>query len=309
MLSALGLLDESMLLAHAAGASAEDVKLIAASGAKISCTPGCELQQGLGAPAAWVHEEWHGSVSIGVDSHSVVRGGMQEQMRLVLQYARGMRTVGILENGGFPARVAPTVEDVFNMATVDGAKAIGMGGEVGRLKVGYKADVVVWETESPSMVCAGAEDALAAVVGFAGVRDVEYVLVDGVSRKEEGRLVACRRETVMLGQEQHREKSTAAEESEAGATDKPPSDGVGDSLANVVKDRVSKGDRNRDPQPELDPDRFPPGAQLAWSDVARELQRSRKDIEARMQAVGFDAATAREGFMAAFMLDKSVLVE
>lgn len=79
-----------MLLAHATGASTKDVKLVAQSGVHVSCALGCKLQQGLGAPVAWAHEEWRRKVSLGVDSRSVVRGGMEEQMRLALQYARGL---------------------------------------------------------------------------------------------------------------------------------------------------------------------------------------------------------------------------
>ncbi|MCJ1245271.1 hypothetical protein MMC30_002474 [Trapelia coarctata] len=306
-LSALGLLDGQTLLAHAAGASAEDATLVAQSGAHVSCTPACELQQGLGAPAAWAHPEWRGKVSLGVDSHSVVRGGMAEQMRLALQYARGTRTVSLLHHGGFPAQVRPTVEEVFNMATVDGATAIGMGAEVGRLQVGFRADVVVWGTESPGMVCAGAEDALAAVVGFAGVRDVECVLVDGAVRKEGGRLVACRRERVVLGNELHHQGSSAPAGLHGdGRPGKTPRDGVVDGLADGTDSLVlhgeARGDRYYQPVPET-------GVRLEWADVAREVQRSRREIAARMQAGRFDAARAREEFMAAFLLDRSVLVD
>lgn len=67
-----------------------------------------------------------------------------------------------------------------------GARAAGLGDQVGSLKVGKKADIVVWEGRSPAMVCAAQEDPVQAVVLYGSVGDIEMVVVDGVVRKERG---------------------------------------------------------------------------------------------------------------------------
>jgi cytosine/adenosine deaminase-related metal-dependent hydrolase len=64
-----------------------------------------------------------------------------------------------------------------------------MGDDIGSIEVGKLADIVVFNGTSPNMVCAAEEDPLAAVVLHANVGDVEMVIVDGVVRKEAGRLV------------------------------------------------------------------------------------------------------------------------
>ncbi|PWY70908.1 composite domain of metallo-dependent hydrolase [Aspergillus heteromorphus CBS 117.55] len=72
-----------------------------------------------------------------------------------------------------------SVRDVFRLATMQGARAIGMEESVGSVEVGKRADLVVFDAWSPGMVCAGGRDPVAAVVLHSLVRDVVGVFVDG----------------------------------------------------------------------------------------------------------------------------------
>jgi hypothetical protein len=84
--------------------------------------------------------------------------------------------------------VNKTVEETFNLGTIQGARAIGRENELGSLKVGKKADILIWDATSPAMVCAAEEDPVAAVVLHSSPADLETVIVDGVIRKEGGKL-------------------------------------------------------------------------------------------------------------------------
>jgi cytosine/adenosine deaminase-related metal-dependent hydrolase len=53
---------------------------------------------------------------------------------------------------------------------------------------GKKADVVVFDAGTPSMLCATEQDPVVAVLRFSDVRDIDMVMVDGVIRKEGGKL-------------------------------------------------------------------------------------------------------------------------
>ncbi|KAH7051178.1 hypothetical protein B0J12DRAFT_662291 [Macrophomina phaseolina] len=88
-----------------------------------------------------------------------------------------------------PRRVWRRVEEAFSLGTVKGARALGLERKVGRLREGMKAGVVVWEGRSPGMVCAAQEDAVAAVVLHSSPQHIDVVIVDGVVRKREGRIV------------------------------------------------------------------------------------------------------------------------
>lgn len=59
--------------------------------------------------------------------------------------------------------------------------------DIGVLQVGAKADIVVWNGDSPNML--GWTNPIAAVMLHANVGDVQHVLVDGQWRKRDFKLV------------------------------------------------------------------------------------------------------------------------
>ncbi|KAK2607997.1 hypothetical protein N8I77_006635 [Diaporthe amygdali] len=188
ILGAAGLLGPDVLLSHAAALGPDDVAALAGAGAAVSSTPNTELQMGIDPVALWRGVYEGGVGSLGVDCHTWGTSYMPAQMTLALQGRRLERAQEVGREGRWVRRAEGTVAEVFNLGTVCGAKAVGMAGSVGRLKVGYKADVVVFDGLSPGMAVAAQEDPIAAVVLHSSIRDVEMVIVDGVVRKEGGRL-------------------------------------------------------------------------------------------------------------------------
>lgn len=188
ILGAAGLLGPDVLLSHAPGLADEDVATLAAAGASVSSTPNTELQMGM-TPVALQRGVYAGRVgSLGVDCHTWGTSYMPTQMTLALQARRLGRAEEVGREGRWVRRVEGTVEEVFNLGTVCGARAVGMAESIGRLVVGFKADVVVFDGLSPGMAAAAQQDPVAAVVLHSSIRDVEVVIVDGVVRKEGGRL-------------------------------------------------------------------------------------------------------------------------
>ncbi|KAJ7490933.1 hypothetical protein FB451DRAFT_1514119 [Mycena latifolia] len=163
LLSSYGLLKDDVLFSHANGAIPEDAVQLAAANAHVSATPDTELQMRSGLPSV---------ASLGVDCHSNNSGDILTQMRLALQ-----------------STMANTVEEAYNLGTIMGARAVGMGSEIGSIAVGKLADLVIFDGESPSMVCAAEHDPVAAIVLHASVRDIDTVIVDGQIRKAGGKLV------------------------------------------------------------------------------------------------------------------------
>ena len=81
-----------------------------------------------------------------------------------------------------------TARQLLQMATLDGAHVAGLEGRTGSLTPGKQADVVVIDAKALNV--APVIDPVAAVVLSADVSNVKTVLVDGVVRKRDGRLLA-----------------------------------------------------------------------------------------------------------------------
>jgi cytosine/adenosine deaminase-related metal-dependent hydrolase len=82
-------------------------------------------------------------------------------------------------------------EEVFQLATVNGAKALGLPGSVGALRVGGVADIVLLRADKVGGVdqTDGAATVLDRLVYRASSSDVDVVIVGGRTVVEEGRLV------------------------------------------------------------------------------------------------------------------------
>jgi cytosine/adenosine deaminase-related metal-dependent hydrolase len=122
-------------------------------------------------------------------------------MRLALQLARHSTNQPLLDAGKFPANLKGSTEQVFNLGTVQGARAVHMD-QTGSLAEGKLADIVIFDASSPSMICAAEQDPVVAVVRHSSIRDIETVIIDGIVRKEAGRLLPIKAKSeIALGGE------------------------------------------------------------------------------------------------------------
>ena len=83
----------------------------------------------------------------------------------------------------------------FRLATIDGARALGLDCEVGSLEVGKRADVVVVRIDRPHVEPGG--DVYSRLVYGCTARDVVHVLVDGEHIVEDGAHTRLDREKVL----------------------------------------------------------------------------------------------------------------
>ncbi|KAJ7844888.1 hypothetical protein B0H14DRAFT_3109086 [Mycena olivaceomarginata] len=140
----------------------EDPVQLAAANGHISSTPEVELQMGIGTPVCF-RLDLHEIASLGAECHSNNSGNILSQMRAFIEAGKIPRDIG-----------SHTVEAAYNLGTIKGARAVGMGGEIGSI--------------APRDGCAAQHDPVAAIVLHASVRDIDTVIVDG--RKTGGKLIA-----------------------------------------------------------------------------------------------------------------------
>ena len=124
--------------------------------------------------------------SLGIDCHSVCSSYIPTQMMLSLQWQRARRHEDFERQGKWAKTVGYSVADVYNLGTIQGARGIGMEKEIGSLEVGKKADIAIFDCQTPGMAVAADRDPVAAIVLHSTVRDVVMVIIDGVLRKKSG---------------------------------------------------------------------------------------------------------------------------
>ncbi|KAL9057147.1 MAG: hypothetical protein Q9162_002475 [Coniocarpon cinnabarinum] len=200
-----GLLDPKMptILSHANNLDAGAVSDLRQYNVWISNTPTSELQMGMvkvenPMPVALSDPALAPYSSIGIDCHSMASAFMPSQLRELMQATRIHRHHEIYKQGKWYRALDgstrtgegfPTTEQAFNVATLGGARATGLADRIGRIKEGFAADLVIWDCLSPSMLAAAEQDPLAAIIFHSSIRDISGVLVDGIVRKWDGRLL------------------------------------------------------------------------------------------------------------------------
>ncbi|KAF2097796.1 amidohydrolase [Rhizodiscina lignyota] len=182
-----GVLGPDYVLSHADFPKEGDAEKLAKSGASVSTTTNTELQ--MGWPPVALEAEFYDHASLGIDCHSWGSASIVTQMNQLLQWKRCDRGKELDKEGKWGRSVGPSVEQVFNLGTIGGAKAVGIPDQIGKLKAGMKADILIFDGTSPAMLAAAEEDPVAAIVLHSSVRDIGSVIVDGVIRKEGGKML------------------------------------------------------------------------------------------------------------------------
>ncbi|RAL01340.1 Metallo-dependent hydrolase [Aspergillus ibericus CBS 121593] len=188
LLDNYGLLGPDILFSHATHLTTTDAEKLSKAKSWISSTPGSELQMAHGYPVCF-QEGCSDISSLGIDCHSSSSSDMATHMRLALQSERARRNEEVLATGKTPRSLSLSVQDVFRLGTIQGARALRMEDKLGSIEVGKLADLVIFDGRSPGMICASEQYPVAAIVLHSSVRDIDTVIVDGQIRKRDGKLV------------------------------------------------------------------------------------------------------------------------
>jgi cytosine/adenosine deaminase-related metal-dependent hydrolase len=111
---------------------------------------------------------------------------MFAEMRGTLEAERGLRNQLALDRGDQVTDLVPTTADVVRMATIEGARTLGMEDRIGSLTPGKQADIVLLRVDLPNL---GPVNNLPAAITLADSENVDTVLVAGRVIKAAGRLV------------------------------------------------------------------------------------------------------------------------
>ncbi len=167
-LDKLGILDTNFIAAHSVLVDDEDIDILKKRGVKVSHNIGANAKGAKGvAPILKMREE---GIDIGFGSDGPMSGN-------TIDIITQMNLVGKIHKLFSNDRsVLPSIE-LVEMATIGGAKVLGLEKEIGSIEKGKKADLVLLETQSVNMQ--PIYDYYAAIVYSANPSNVDTVLVDG----------------------------------------------------------------------------------------------------------------------------------
>jgi cytosine/adenosine deaminase-related metal-dependent hydrolase len=188
----VGLLGPQSVMVHMVWLSAEEIEKIAATGTHVSHNPSsnCKLASGISNVPLMLKKGVN--VALGCD------GGPSNN---AYDLIREMKLAAILHKAVAHDPLIMSAETVLEMATINGARALGLEHEIGSLEVGKKADLVVLDfnrlhtTPSPNP--------LSTLVYAATGGEVDTVVVDGRVVVSGGELLTMNAEEVMAQARKH----------------------------------------------------------------------------------------------------------
>ncbi|WP_307784032.1 amidohydrolase family protein [Streptomyces spinoverrucosus] len=121
-----------------------------------------------------------------VDVVSGVGGSLFAEMRGTLEAERGWQNHLALTRGEWPGELALTTRDVVRMATLEGARTLGMEDRIGSLTPGKQADIVLLKVDTPNLSLI---NHLPAAVTLSDSENVHTVFVAGLPVKVAGRML------------------------------------------------------------------------------------------------------------------------
>jgi len=142
-LEKLGVLGPDMVMIHMGWASPREIHLAQKHGFKISYTPSTGQRLGMGDSDYGHFPEMSAlGITVSLSCNSAMSSNYLDMVRLMNLGAGSMRSKRL------NAFIFPP-EDMIEMATLNGAIAVGMQADIGSIEVGKKADLALFDTRRP----------------------------------------------------------------------------------------------------------------------------------------------------------------
>ncbi len=163
-----GLFDVPAIAAHCVQVTEQDLDILKEKGVSVVTNPASNMKLGNGFAPIPAMLERGINVCLGTDGAASNNSlNLFEELRLLTLIHKGVgRTPQCISAG-----------DGFRIATINGAKALGMETEIGSIEQGKKADLAILNLNTPSLN--PRNDLLAALSYSANGSEVETVIIDG----------------------------------------------------------------------------------------------------------------------------------
>jgi len=192
-LESIGVLSERCLAAHAAWLTINEVKALARNKCSVATCPVSNMKLATGGVAPLPEMFTHGvNVSLGTDGSTTNNG---------LDLLAEMKTLALIQKC---YRWDPTVlpaQQVLDIATLGGAKALGMANAIGSIEEGKKADLVILDGKAPNLRPMRPDNLVSNIVYSGNSSNVKTVICDGNVVMRDRKILTMDESMVVAGSE------------------------------------------------------------------------------------------------------------
>jgi 5-methylthioadenosine/S-adenosylhomocysteine deaminase len=176
-LEEIGFWGPDVLAVHCVRLLPEDIEILARHDVKISHNPISNMY--LGSGAAPIVELRRAGLTVGLGTDGAASNNSQDMIETC-------KCAGLVQKLAHRDPSAITAADVLDMATIDGARALGQGERLGSLEAGKQADLFIYDPYLPKSV--PILDPVASLVFSAGPEGVVTTIVAGKVLFENGQI-------------------------------------------------------------------------------------------------------------------------
>ncbi len=180
-----GLFDGLAVAAHCVHVDEDDLNILKKCQVSVITNPASNMKLGNGfAPVPDMLKKGI-NVCIGTDGAASNNS---------LNMFHEMNLLGLIHKGAREKADCVSAREIFRMATLNGAKALGMEQKTGSIEIGKKADLAILNLRTPSMT--PRNDLLAGLCYSANGSEVETVIIDGKIVMENRRILTLDEERI-----------------------------------------------------------------------------------------------------------------
>ena len=185
-LHSLGISGSQVVLAHCVHLDTQEMETLASTKTNVAHCPSSNLKLGSGLARVAEMLARQIPVSLGADG-----AACNNRLDMFTE----MRTAALLQKLAHGPEILPAAR-VLRMATIDGARALGLEQEIGSLEVGKRADVIVVDLTQPH-ASPRREDVVSTLVYSAQASDVRATIIDGRVLMRDGELLTLNEKSVI----------------------------------------------------------------------------------------------------------------
>jgi cytosine/adenosine deaminase-related metal-dependent hydrolase len=182
------LLSPGMQVIHAVWCTPAEIRALADNRVNVSVSPYSEMRIGFGFPV--VGDLIAAGVTVGLSVDTTTLSGNADMFAI-------MKAIQNIENGRALNENKLTARRVLELATIEGARSMGIDASVGSLKAGKRADLIMVDTRALNLAMLTEPAHL--LVEAAQPANVDTVIVDGRILKRGGRLTSVNVGDIVAG--------------------------------------------------------------------------------------------------------------